>query len=312
MCMVMPFFNELVQLGAKLIFGCKIHHASAFALEDTAPLCHLIHPGAMHGREVHYQAWMMSQPLMDLFPMRRTDMVAHQMDRADTLLNLDIHCVQKGHEFPLPLAVLPVPVDLASTGVEGGKEMEGPRPLVLMLDAVGPGGGLGWQGRGRSGPRLQGGLLIEGEHQLIRSEGTDREVNQLGDGSREGGVPRVFGVQPQMLAPGLQLMGGQNPPHRGGRDVLHDPIGDALTRECGTIPLGEATTPQVRPLAGQAHDVDRDLRGKNRPWPRGQGRLKDRPDAGRENAWPSGGPRSVARQWPAPPRIGRPLLPARG
>lgn len=182
--------------------------------------------------------------------MMRTDIVAHQMNRADTLLNLDIHGFEKGYEFSLPLALITVPVDLARTSVEGGKEIECPRPLVLMLDAVGQVVGLGWQGRGRSGPRLQGGLLIDGEHQLIRSEGTGIEVNQLGDGGIEGSIPWVLGVQPQMLAPGLQLMGGQNPPHRGGRDILHDPLGDQLTREFSTIPLGEATTHQIRPLAG--------------------------------------------------------------
>jgi hypothetical protein len=164
-----------------------------------------------------------------------------------------------------------VPVDFARTAVEAGKEIERPRPLVLMLDAVGPVVGLGWQRRGRSGPRLQGGLLIEGEHQRIGSEGTGREVNQLGDRRREGGVPRVCGVQPQMLALGLQLMGDQNPPHRGGRDILQDPIGDALSCEFGTIPLGEATTHQVRPLAGQAHDVDRDLQGKTALGPAARG-----------------------------------------
>jgi hypothetical protein len=238
----------------------------------------------MHGREVHDEAWMMSQPLSDLFPMMRTDMVAHQMNRSDILRNLDIHGFEKGHEFPLPLAVITVPVDFARTDVEGGKEMERPCPLILMLDAVGQVVRLGGQGRSQSGPRLQGGLLVDREHQFIRSEGTGIEANQFGDGGIEGGVPRMFGVQPQMLAPGLQLMGGQNPSHRGGRDLLHDPIGDELTREFGTIPLGEATPHQVRPLTGQAHDVDRDLRGKNRPWLRGQGRRRDPPDAGRDNA----------------------------
>ena len=238
----------------------------------------------MHGREVYDKAWMMSQPLSDLFPMMCTDIVAHQMNRADTLLNLDIHGFEKGDEFPLPLAVITMPVDFARPGVEGGKEIERPRPLILMLDAVGPVVRLGWQGRCQSGPRLHGGLLIDGEHQLIRSEGAGIEVNQLGDGGIEGGVPRVFGVQPQMLTPGLQLVGGQNPSHRGGRDLLHDSIGGELTREFGTIPLGEATPHEVRPLAGQAHDVDRHFRGENRPWLHGQGRLKDHPDAGRENA----------------------------
>jgi hypothetical protein len=50
---------------------------------------------------------------------------------------------------------------------------------------------------------MQGGLLIEREHQRIRSEDMGREVNQLCDGGREGGVPRVCRIQPQMLAPGL-------------------------------------------------------------------------------------------------------------
>ena len=59
----------------------------------------------MHGRAVHDKAWMMSQPLSDLLPMMRTDMVAHQMNRADTLRNLDIYCFERGHAFPLPLAV---------------------------------------------------------------------------------------------------------------------------------------------------------------------------------------------------------------
>jgi hypothetical protein len=115
-----------------------------------------------------------------------------------------------------------------------------------------------------------------------------------------------------MLAPGLQRMGGQHPPHGGDRAILPHPIGDELTRAFGTIPRGEATPHQIRPLAGPAHDGDRDRWGKNRPWPRGQERLQDRPDAGREHAWPRGGPRSGARQQPAPPRLGRPLLPTRG
>src|SRR5215510_1384263 len=102
-------------------------------------------------------------------------------------------------------------------------------------------------------------------------------------------------------------MRGQNASYGGSGDVRHNALRDELARQFGAIPLGEATTQQIRAFAGQAHHVDRDLRGKNRPWPRGQGRLKDRPDAGQENAWPSGGPRSVAHQWPAPPRIGRPL-----
>ncbi len=266
----------------------------------------------MHGREVPDNAWMMTQPLSDLLPMMRTNSVAHQMNRVEVLIDFHLHRFENGDECSLPLPVITAPGDLARPGVEGGNESQRPRPLVRMLHAGGQVVGLGWQGRGRSGPRLQGGLLVDGEPQLSSLAGTGIEVNQVGDGGLEGGVPGAVGVQPQRLAPGLQRMGGENPPPRGGRAILHDPIGDALTHEFGTIPRGEATTHQVRPLAGQAHHGDGDLRGKNRPWPRGQERLKDHRDAGRENAGPSGGPRSVAGQPLAPPRMGRPLRPARG
>src|SRR5918992_341236 len=118
---------------------------------------------------------MMRQPLLDLFPMMRTDMVAHEVNGTDPLVNLRIQRFQKSDEFPLPLPLITVPIDLARAGVKGRKEMERTRPLVLMLNAVGPVVGLGWQSRDQSGPRLQGGLLIEGEHQLISSEGTGIE-----------------------------------------------------------------------------------------------------------------------------------------
>jgi hypothetical protein len=148
----------------------------------------------MHGCKVHDKAWMLSSPLPNFFPMMCTDMIAHQMNRTDVFVNGDIYRFEKGPAFPLPLPCITVPVDLARTGVKGGKEMERARPLVLMLHAVRPVVGLGGQGRGRSGPRLEGGLLIAGEHQLIRLQGTGVEVKQLGDGSIESGVPRVFGV----------------------------------------------------------------------------------------------------------------------
>lgn len=234
----------------------------------------------MHWREVHDKAGMMREPLSDFFPMMRTHIVTHKMNRMDALVNLHIHRVEKGHEFPLPLPFITVAVELAGTGVKGGKEVERTRPPVLMLHAVGQASGLSWEGRGRSGPRLQGGLLVQGEYELICPEGTGVEVDQLGDGGIESGVPGVFRVQPQMMAPGLQLMRGQNPPHRRGGDILNNPLGDELTREFGAIPLRETAAQRVRSLAGQAYHVDGDLGGKNRPWHRDQGRQRGQPSAG--------------------------------
>ena len=104
-----------------------------------------------------------------------------------------------------------------------------------------------------------------------------------------------------MLAPRLQRRRGQNPAHGGGGDVLHAPRGDELPRQFGAIPLGQATAQRIGAFAGQAYHVERDLRGKNRPWPRGQGRRSAPPDAGRESAWPTDAPPSVER----PPRLPR-------
>lgn len=240
------------------------------------------------------------------------DMIAHARNRTARLVNGDIYRFEPGQAFLLPLPCITVPVDRASTGGNGGKELERARPLVLMRHAVRPVVGRGWQGRGRSGPRLQGGLLLAGAHPLIRLQGTGGEVKPRGDGSIDSGVPRVFGVPPQMMAPWFQLLCGQHPAYGGSGDVRPQALREEWARQCGAIPRGEATTQQIRAFAGQAHPVDRDLRGKNRPWPHGQGRLKDRPDGGREHAWPSGEPRSVARQRPEPPRRGRPLRPGAG
>ena len=58
--------------------------------------------------------------------MMGTDIISHQMNRTDVFVNGDIYRFEKGHAFPLPLPFITVPVDLARTGVKGGKEIERP------------------------------------------------------------------------------------------------------------------------------------------------------------------------------------------
>src|SRR5918995_633431 len=101
----------------------------------------------MHGREVQDKARMMSYPVSNLFPMMRTDIITHEMNHVDVLIDFHIHRFEKGDEFPLSLPVITVPVDLARTSVKGGKEIQGSRPLVLMLHAVGQVMGAGGPGR---------------------------------------------------------------------------------------------------------------------------------------------------------------------
>src|SRR5215216_1373268 len=266
----------------------------------------------MHGCKVQDETRMLGEPLADFFPVMGADIVALEMNGADTLVNLRLQRFQKGDAFPLTLPLITLAIDLARPGVKSRKEIKGPSAFVLMLA---PGGhilGLGRLGRMLTRSRLQGGLLVHGQDQFIWTQRPRVEGNQFRHGRIEGSVPRLLGIEPDMLAPGFELMCRQNPADGGSRDVRHYALRDELARQFGAIPLGEATTQQIRPFAGQAHDVDRHLWGKNRPWLRGQGRRRGHPDAGRESAWPSGAPRSVARPPPAPPRIGKTQLPAGG
>ncbi len=75
-----------------------------------------------------------------------------------------------------------------------------------------------------------------------------------------------------MMAPRFQLMRDQDPADGRHGDILHKPVRDELPRQFGTVPLREATAEPIWAFAGQAHDVDGDRRGKNRPWRRGRGR----------------------------------------
>ena len=86
------------------------------------------------------------------------------------------------------------------------------------------------------------------------------------------------------MAPELEVMARQNPPHGRGGDMLNDPLRDELVRQLGAISLGQAAAQHIRALAGQTHHVDRNLWAENRPWLRGRGRPRGHPGAGRETA----------------------------
>jgi hypothetical protein len=84
MRVLIPFPDELLQLCAQMVFGLEVDDTQAFALQDAEPLFDLIHPRAMHRREVEDESRMVGYPLLDFFPMMRTDIVAHEMNGAKT------------------------------------------------------------------------------------------------------------------------------------------------------------------------------------------------------------------------------------
>jgi hypothetical protein len=67
--MLIPFPDERLQFCAQMVFGLEVDDAQTFALQNAEPLFDLIHPRAMHGREVEDESGMVGYPLPDFFPM---------------------------------------------------------------------------------------------------------------------------------------------------------------------------------------------------------------------------------------------------
>jgi hypothetical protein len=124
----------------------------------------------MHGREVHDETRMLGELFSDFFAIVHTDVVTHEMNRADLLVNLPVQCFEKVDELSLALPVIPVPVDLARTGVKGCQEIEGPCTLVLVLVPVRKVLRLDWLGRSVPRSQLEGGLLVHGQDQFIEMQ----------------------------------------------------------------------------------------------------------------------------------------------
>jgi hypothetical protein len=59
MRLLIPFSNEWFNLGLQLVFGCKVGDFQTFAWQNAEPLFHLIHPRAMHRRDVQDKARML-------------------------------------------------------------------------------------------------------------------------------------------------------------------------------------------------------------------------------------------------------------
>jgi hypothetical protein len=211
------------------------------------------------------------------------DMIAHELNRLDLGDNLCVPLFQNGDEFLLTLARVTLPQDDARTGVECGKYMQGPTALIFMLIAMGNIPRLSGPRRSKTRTRLSGGFLINGQDHLVILQETCVEVDELRDGGIKDGIAWVLGIQPEMMAPGFEVMARQNPPDGRGGDTLNHALSDELARQFGAIPLGEAAAQRIRTFAGEAYHVDRDLRGKNHPWPRGQGRRRARPGAAPES-----------------------------
>ena len=195
------------------------------------------------------------------FPLVHADIVEDDVDRGDRRGDLLVEHLEEGDELDLALALVALAPDLAASGVERREEVERTGSLVLVLKANGSAELRGPRGgRPRSG--LNRGLLVEAKYYLAREEGTCVQVCDLQHRGFEHGVTRHLRAHPHLVPPGLQFVMAENPRHRVSGDAGDDAVRNKLSGDLDAIPLRERPPQLVRELAGDLHDVERDLGGK--------------------------------------------------
>jgi hypothetical protein len=263
-----PVGNETVKMLVEGKGGREVDQAQGLAREEAEPLLDLVHPGAMHRWEVEDKAGVVGEPGLDRLALVDTEVVEDQADSGDTRRQTDVQQLKEGNELPGTFAGSTPANDLARAGVEGSKEVEGAAATVLMLDLHWP-PSLGRPGRRSPSPGLQVGLLVDTEHHFVTAQGPGVEVTDPPDRGREGSIAGDPGREPGVLAPGFQLVVGEDPQDGVGRDLLDNTICDQLPRQFGAIPEAQRHPTLTRQFAGQLDDVEGNLRGKRRASARG-------------------------------------------
>jgi hypothetical protein len=128
-----PFGDELFQLRLQVSQRRKVDKPPARALKDREPLLRLVQPRAVHRCEVQHKAWMGRQPSADCLAVRRSGIIADEMNRHDRGRNLGVQMLQEGAELTLPLAHIALAIHLSCAGVQPGKEIQRPSAPVRML-----------------------------------------------------------------------------------------------------------------------------------------------------------------------------------
>ena len=262
--MLVPFLNELFEFGAQVRLRGEVGNAESFSLQDAKPLFHLVHPRAVDGREMKMKSGMVFQPSLYLFARVHPQIVTDNMDDINGGTYLFLHACQEGNEFRLALAFGTLSVDDAGAGIEGGKELQCPRAGVFVFHKRGLISGLRrLRGMGaRSG--LQRSLFVDAQHDFIVGQRTGIPINHVIHPPVEFGIPRMFGRQPHVMAPGFQLACVQNSADGLRRDRIHQSIRNHLVCQFSAVPLGQRTPHQIRPLASQFRYMGRHDRLKKK------------------------------------------------
>ena len=184
------------------------------------------------------------------------------MYRGNSWSNLLVQLLQKCDKFPLAFARRGGSVDRTRARIKPRKEVQGALADIFMFNPD-------WSARLRSQrrrfarPGLQTGFLIHAQHHFPDAQGAGVQGHNVLDLSGKGGIPWDLRRQPQMMAPGFQLVVGQNPLDCLRRNRLHHPVMDQLPGQFSAIPLGQRPPEYIGAFAGQFDDVQRHRRGKN-------------------------------------------------
>jgi hypothetical protein len=174
---------------------------------------------------------MSLEPSLNVFSMMNADIVTDDMDHLDANWNRLVEIVQKSDEFALTLAWVTLPVEAAGARVESGQQVQGTVALVFMFDPVRYVAWLCWLGVVKTGSRLKRGLFIEAQDDFVLAQRAGIELDELGYTAIENLIARPVRIEPHVMAPGFELVGGQNAP-------------DGLRRNgCNTALLHQGTSP---------------------------------------------------------------------
>lgn len=172
-------------------------------MQDAEPLLDLIDPRAMDGGEMELEARMFLKPFLSLFAVMGTDIVANDVNQSNLGWGGLIHVLKEGDEFLLPFTSEALACDMPGSCIEGGKEVKGSIPSVLMFDTVGDISGLCWLCGTNPWPRLKRGFLLDTQYDLLGSKRAAVEVNDLSNGLIESCISGMFWAQPQVVTPWL-------------------------------------------------------------------------------------------------------------
>lgn len=263
MGVVIPLVDEAQDLAFQILKTSKARGNQALALDDGEPLLDLVHPGAVHRREVEPEPRMPLEPGLDLFTPVGAYVVADDMDDLDRSWGSAVYLFEKFNDFTLAFSLSADPDSFTSARIEGGQQVQRPLALILMFEfdryaTRRSGLGLGW-----TWSWLERGLLVHAEHLFLRPERTRVQVHDVERLLPERFVTRYLAAEPVVDAPGLELLRQKNPLDRLGRNVLDDLIALERPGQLGAGPQRQRTTRVVRQFAGQLDQVRGHLGGKS-------------------------------------------------